>query len=48
MTTNLGNDKVVSDMISTGVGFNSSVILIRKTANMPARAIVEKKTKSYR
>ena len=44
MTTNLGNDKVVSDMTSTGVGFNSKIDFIRRTADMPARAIVEKKT----
>jgi ATP-dependent Clp protease ATP-binding subunit ClpC len=44
MTTNLGNDKVVRDMTSTGVGFNSKVDFVRRTSEMPARSVVEKKT----
>lgn len=44
MTTNLGNDKVVSHLTSTGVGFNSKVDFSRRTDETPKRSIVEKRT----
>jgi len=44
MTTNLGNDKVVENLISTGVGFSQSVDFDRKTEKIPIRSIVEKNT----
>jgi ATP-dependent Clp protease ATP-binding subunit ClpA len=44
MTTNLGNDKVVENLISTGVGFGQSVDFDRKTEKIPIRNIVEKNT----
>ena len=44
MTTNLGNDKVVENLISTGVGFSQSVDFDRKTEKIPTRNIVEKNT----
>jgi len=44
MTTNLGNDKVVENLISTGVGFGQSVDFDRKTEKIPIRSIVEKNT----
>ena len=44
MTTNLGNDKVVENLISTGVGFGQSVDFDRKTEKIPVRNIVEKNT----
>ena len=44
LTTNLGNDKIVDDMISTGVGFNQSIDFERRTDSAPLRSKVEKKT----
>jgi len=44
MTTNLGNDKVVENLIATGVGFSQSVDFDRKTEKIPVRSIVEKNT----
>jgi ATP-dependent Clp protease ATP-binding subunit ClpA len=44
LTTNLGNDKIVNDMISTGAGFTQSVEFQRRTTTTPARATVKKKT----
>jgi len=44
MTTNLGNDKTVDDMISTGAGFTRNVVFKRETKEIPTRSIVEKNT----
>jgi len=44
MTTNLGNDKVVDNLIATGVGFGQKVDFDRKTNELPIRSIVEKNT----
>lgn len=44
MTTNLGNDKTVNHMISTGTGFNRNIEFNRKTKEAPSRSIVEKNT----
>jgi ATP-dependent Clp protease ATP-binding subunit ClpA len=44
MTTNLGNDKTVDNLISTGPGFNRNVIFERRTKEIPTRSIVEKNT----
>jgi ATP-dependent Clp protease ATP-binding subunit ClpC len=44
MTTNLGNDKVVKDATSIGVGFNAKIDFSRRTTHMPSRSIVEKRT----
>jgi len=44
LTTNLGNDKIVGDMISTGVGFSQSIDFERRTDTAPLRSKVEKKT----
>lgn len=42
MTTNLGNEKVVNDLVDTGVGFNQSVDFSRRTSNTPKRDVVIK------
>lgn len=42
MTTNLGNDKVVDSLISTGAGFNQVVDFERKTSKIPSRETVSK------
>ena len=44
MTTNLGNDKTVNHMISTGTGFNKNINFSRRTKEIPNRSIVEKNT----
>lgn len=44
LTTNLGNDKIVNDMISTGAGFAQRVEFQRRTVDAPPRSSVEKKT----
>jgi ATP-dependent Clp protease ATP-binding subunit ClpA len=44
MTTNLGNDKIVDGMISTGTGFNAKINFDRKTLSIPSRSVVEKNT----
>lgn len=44
MTTNLGNDKTVENMISTGTGFTKNVNFERQTKETPNRSIVEKNT----
>lgn len=43
MTTNLGNDKVVKDATSTGVGFNAKIDFSRRSAQLPSRSVVEKR-----
>jgi ATP-dependent Clp protease ATP-binding subunit ClpA len=44
LTTNLGNDKIVDDMISTGAGFTQVVDFERRTSKIPSREIVTKRT----
>jgi len=44
MTTNLGNEKTVENLISTGAGFTRNVVFNRKTEEIPIRSIVEKNT----
>lgn len=44
LTTNLGNDKTVDHMISTGTGFTKNVVFKRQTREIPARSVVEKNT----
>lgn len=44
MTTNLGNDRTVDHLISTGAGFNRNVIFNRRTREIPSRSVVEKNT----
>lgn len=44
LTTNLGNDKIVDDMISTGAGFTQVVDFERRTSKIPSRESVIKKT----
>jgi len=44
LTTNLGNDKIVDDMISTGTGFTQVVDFERRTSKIPSREIVTKRT----
>ena len=44
MTTNLGNDKTVEGLISTGAGFTGRVNFNRNTRETPVRDIVEKNT----
>lgn len=44
MTTNLGNDKTVDNLISTGTGFNRNVVFNRRTQEIPSREVVEKNT----
>ena len=44
MTTNLGNDKTVEGLISTGTGFTGRVNFSRSTRETPVRDIVEKNT----
>jgi len=44
LTTNLGNDKIVDDMISTGAGFTQVVDFERRTFKIPSRETVIKKT----
>lgn len=44
MTTNLGNDKTVDNMISTGAGFTKNIIFDRQTRETPSRSIVERNT----
>jgi len=44
MTTNLGNDKTVESLISTGAGFTRNVEFSRSTKEIPTRTIVEKNT----
>lgn len=44
MTTNLGNDKTVENLISTGTGFTKNVVFERRTKEIPIRSIVEKNT----
>lgn len=42
LTTNLGNDKTVDHMISTGAGFTRNVVFKRETREVPPRSVVEK------
>jgi len=44
MTTNLGNDKTVDNLISTGPGFTRNVVFERRTKEIPTRSVVEKNT----
>lgn len=44
MTTNLGNDKTVDNLISTGAGFTRNVVFNRRTQEIPSREVVEKNT----
>lgn len=44
MTTNLGNEKTVENLISTGAGFTKNVSFNRRTQEIPVRDIVEKNT----
>ena len=44
MTTNLGNDKTVDNLIGTGTGFNKNVNYTNFTTVTPARQMVEKNT----
>lgn len=44
MTTNLGNEKTVENLISTGAGFTRNVVFNRRTEEIPTRSIVEKNT----
>ena len=44
MTTNLGNDKTVDNLIGTGTGFNKNVNYTNLTTVTPARQMVEKNT----
>lgn len=44
MTTNLGNDKIVENLISTSAGFAQQVDFKRSTTKIPSREIVEKET----
>ena len=44
MTTNLGNDKTVDHMISTGAGFTKNIVFNRRTKEIPPRSIVVKNT----
>lgn len=44
MTTNLGNDKIVENLISTSAGFAQQVDFKRTTTKVPSRDIVEKET----
>lgn len=44
MTTNLGNDKTVDNMIGTGTGFNKNVNYTNSTSVTPPRQMVEKNT----
>lgn len=44
MTTNLGNEKTVDNLISTGAGFTRNVVFNRRTEEIPTRSIVEKNT----
>lgn len=44
LTTNLGNDKTVDHMISTGAGFTRNVVFKRETKEIPPRSVVEKNT----
>jgi len=44
MTTNLGNEKTVENLISTGTGFTNRVDFDRKTSQIPIRSLVEKNT----
>ena len=44
MTTNLGNDKTVDNLIGTGTGFNKNVNYTNSTTVTPARQMVEKNT----
>ena len=44
MTTNLGNDKTVDNLIGAGTGFNKNVNYTNSTTITPARQMVEKNT----
>lgn len=44
MTTNLGNQKTVDNLIGTGAGFNKNVNYKNSTVETPPRATVEKNT----
>lgn len=44
MTTNLGNDKIVENLISTSAGFMQQVDFKRETTKIPSREIVKKET----
>jgi len=44
MTTNLGNEKTVDNLISTGTGFARSIVFERQTSEIPVRSIVERNT----
>ena len=44
MTTNLGNEKTVDNLISTGTGFARSIVFDRQTSEIPVRSIVERNT----
>ena len=44
LTTNLGNDKTVDHMISTGTGFTKNITFKRDTKETPLRSMVEKNT----
>jgi ATP-dependent Clp protease ATP-binding subunit ClpC len=44
MTTNLGNDKTVDNLIGTGTGFNKNVNYTNSTSVTPPRQMVEKNT----
>lgn len=44
MTTNLGNDKTVDNLIGTGTGFNKNINYTNSTTATPPRQMVEKNT----
>lgn len=44
MTTNLGNDKTVDNLIGTGTGFNKNINYTNSTTTTPPRQMVEKNT----
>jgi ATP-dependent Clp protease ATP-binding subunit ClpC len=44
MTTNLGNDKTVDNLIGTGTGFNKNINYTNSTSVTPPRQMVEKNT----
>lgn len=44
MTTNLGNEKTVDNLISTGTGFTGRIDFQRSTTKTPPRSLVEKYT----
>lgn len=44
LTTNLGNEKTVNNLIGTGTGFNRNINYQTTTSEIPARQMVEKNT----